>query len=254
MGPASYILYDNQIRSYIQANGGIGHSRRKHTRRGSDDYGWNSAGDRQPHGDGLRHDPGPGKPREGNRGGARVPQARERRGTQTLERRKRTPHRRDAPTDGTAAGHVHRTFSRYRGHRTAEPIKLTKLTDDDDIESYLTTFERIMAANEVSRERWSFQLARHLTGKAQQAYAALPPDEAKTYNTVKEAILRRYDINGETYRQRFRKLRPREGESPQELITRLKDLATRWARESKSRDELTVREEFLSILPEDARP
>ena len=113
-----------------------------------------------------------------------------------------------------------------------------------------------MAANEVSRERLSFQLAPHLTGKAQQAYAALPPEDAKTYDMVKEAILRRYDINEETYRQRFRKLRPKEGEPPQELITRLKDLATRWARESKSREELLdliVREQFLAILPEDAR-
>ena len=110
--------------------------------------------------------------------------------------------------------------------------------------------------NEVSKERWSFHLAPHLTGKAQQAYAALPPEDAKTYDTVKEAILRRYDINEETYRHRFRKLRPKEGESPQELITRLKDLATRWARESNSRDELLdliVREQFLAILPEDIR-
>ena len=34
-----------------------------------------------------------------------------------------------------------------RGRSTAESIKLTRLTDADDIESYLTTFERIMAAN-----------------------------------------------------------------------------------------------------------
>ena len=65
-----------------------------------------------------------------------------------------------------------------------------------------TTFERIMAANEVSRERWSFQLAPQLTGKAQQAYAAFPPEDAKSYDAVKEAILRRYDITEETYCQR----------------------------------------------------
>ena len=106
---------------------------------------------------------------------------------------------------------------------------MTKLTDEDDVKSYLTTFERIMAANEVSRERWSFQLAPHLIGKAQQANAALPPEEAKVYDTVKEAILRRYDINEEMYRQRFRKLRPKEGESPQELIICLKDLSNREA-------------------------
>ena len=121
-----------------------------------------------------------------------------------------------------------------RGRSTTEPIKLTRLAEGDDIESYLTTFERIMAANEVRRERWSYQLAPYLTGRAQQAYAALPPEDAKEYDTVKEAILRRYDINDETYRQRFRGLRPKEGESPQEIITGLRDLATRWSRESRS--------------------
>ena len=52
---------------------------------------------------------------------------------------------------------------------------------------------------EVSVEHWSFKLAPQLTGKAQQAYAALQPDEAKTYEMVKVAILRRYNINEETY-------------------------------------------------------
>ena len=139
---------------------------------------------------------------------------------------------------------------------TVEAIKVTRLTTEDDIESYLTTFERVMAANEVSRDRWSYQLAPYLTGKAQQAYAGLPPEEAKTYDTVKEAILRRYDINTETYRQRFRNLRPRENESPQEVVTRLRDLAARWGRDSSSREallDLIVQEQFLAIMPDDVR-
>ena len=109
-----------------------------------------------------------------------------------------------------------------------------------------------MAANEVSWERWSFQLAQQLTGKVQQTYAALRFDDAN----FKEAILRWYDINEGTYRQRFWKLQPRKGESPQKLITRIKDLAMRWVRERVSRDELLnliVRKQFLQILPEDAR-
>ena len=134
-----------------------------------------------------------------------------------------------------------------------EPVKLTRLTEGDDIEAYLTTFERIMMAHEVSKERWSFKLAPQLTGRAQQAYAALPPDDAKSYEAVKVAILRRYE---ETYRQRFRTLKPKEGESPQELMTRLRDLATRWTKESSSREallDLIVKEQFLTVLPDDVR-
>ncbi len=58
-----------------------------------------------------------------------------------------------------------------------------------------------MTAHEVPENRW---LAPQLSGRAQQAYAALNSEAASGYTKVKEAILRRYDVNEETYRQRFR--------------------------------------------------
>ena len=82
-----------------------------------------------------------------------------------------------------------------RGPDETEHMRLTRLSDGDDIEAYLTTFERMMEAYGVSRERWPFKLAPQLTGKAQQAYAALPPEGAKVYDTLKAAILRHYNIN-----------------------------------------------------------
>ena len=36
------------------------------------------------------------------------------------------------------------------------------------------------------------------------AYTALTPEDAVVYKKVKKAILRRYEISEETYRQRFR--------------------------------------------------
>ena len=81
-----------------------------------------------------------------------------------------------------------------------------------------------MEVNEVSRERWPFQLAPQLTWKAQQAYAALQPEDGEDYNMVKTAILCHYNINEETYHQRFRAVKPKEDESPQELMMRLQDL------------------------------
>ena len=75
-----------------------------------------------------------------------------------------------------------------------------------------------MAAHEVKKEHWSFRLATQLTDKA---YVALALEEVGSYGTMKTAILRRYNINKETYQQRFRKIKPKEGESPHELLTRL---------------------------------
>ena len=85
-----------------------------------------------------------------------------------------------------------------------DSLKLTKLTDGEDIEAFLKTFERLMEAYEVPKEHWAYRLAPQLTGKAQQAYAAVSSDSAKKYEDVKMAILRRYNINEETYRTRFR--------------------------------------------------
>ena len=46
-----------------------------------------------------------------------------------------------------------------------------------------------MAAYEVPTSRWAFQLAPQLSGKAQQAYAALSGDAASDYKQIKEAIV-----------------------------------------------------------------
>ena len=38
-------------------------------------------------------------------------------------------------------------------------MKVTKLTEEDDIKAYLTTFECLMKAYDIQKERWSFKLA-----------------------------------------------------------------------------------------------
>ena len=82
-----------------------------------------------------------------------------------------------------------------------------------------------MIAYEVSQDKWVYKLAANLVGKAQEAYAALSLQEAKNYNMVKEANLRRYDITDESYRQHFRSVKKKSEESYRELATRLADLA-----------------------------
>ena len=43
--------------------------------------------------------------------------------------------------------------------------KLTKLGESDDIEAYLTTFERMMAAYGVDRSQWAYRFAHILPGR-----------------------------------------------------------------------------------------
>ena len=137
-----------------------------------------------------------------------------------------------------------------------ETLKLKKLMDTDDIEAYLTTFERAAEAHLVEKEKWSVILAPQLTGKALQAYAALSNDDSKEYEKVKEAIFRRYNINEETYRQRFRAVKWKMNETPMEMVTRIKDLAEKWLKTTTTKEEVidaVVKEQFIEVLPEEAK-
>ena len=99
-------------------------------------------------------------------------------------------------------------------------------------------------------------LGPQLTGKAQQAYAALSSEVSKDFTKVKEAIFKWYDINDETYRQRFRAAKEKEGESPTEIVTRLTDMAAKWLKKCKTRAkviDMIVMEQFITMLPKEIR-
>lgn len=137
-----------------------------------------------------------------------------------------------------------------------ESLKLIKLGDNDDIEAFLTTFERAAEAHGVERGTWAAVLAPQLTAKARLAYAAMNDQDAGHYDRVKAAIFHRYDINEETYRRRFRELTPKENGTPVELVIHVRDLADKWLKGCADRatviDQL-VREQFISVLPEEVR-
>ena len=58
-------------------------------------------------------------------------------------------------------------------------VKVQRLTENDGIVAYLTTFERLMKAHKAKEEQWVFKLATNLVGTAQLFYAALNPEDAE---------------------------------------------------------------------------
>ena len=74
-------------------------------------------------------------------------------------------------------------------------------------------------------------------------------EEAKSYKNVKKAILRRFDVNEETYRQRFRSTRKT---GPQSYVE-LKDSFRKWTVAAKDNEEtlaeMVVMEQLLNNMP-----
>lgn len=113
-----------------------------------------------------------------------------------------------------------------------------------------------MMAYEVKCERWVFKLASNLVGKAQQAYASLSTEDASDYDKLKQAILQKFDITEESYRQRFRSSQRKQNESNRELVARLDDLASKWLKSCKSAKEVRdkiIMEQFLNMQSEEIR-
>lgn len=91
-----------------------------------------------------------------------------------------------------------------------------------------------------------------MKGKALDVYARLPPENAQDYETLKQALLKRYALTEEGYQQKFYHSRPEQGETPQQFIVRLNSYFLRWielAKVDQSFDgvrSLIVRERYLA--------
>ena len=135
--------------------------------------------------------------------------------------------------------------------------KMSPFREDEDIEYYLTTFERIAMASRWPMDMWALYLVPLLTGKARAAYVAMDIRDSQVYARVKQAVLAKYEIDSETYRQRFRAKQVLEGETPRELQARLRDLFQKWAcpqeRSKEELAELIVMEQFLWMINPEIR-
>ncbi|KAL1246972.1 hypothetical protein QQF64_034274 [Cirrhinus molitorella] len=140
---------------------------------------------------------------------------------------------------------------------TSEPPRIPVFQQGEDIESYLRRFERLAKTWGWPVEEWSFRLVPLLTGQALDAYLAMDEERAGVYADLKEALLEKFNISAETYRQRFRASTTPAGESPTETYNRLRTLYCRWVRpDLHTKEEIgetIILEQLLRVLPYDSR-
>lgn len=138
----------------------------------------------------------------------------------------------------------------------SEP-KMPAFQQGEDIENYLRRFERLARTWGWPEQEWSFRLVPLLTGQALEAYLAMDEEKAEVYADLREALLEKFNISPETYRQRFRVSSVPAGESPTETYHRLRNLYRRWIRpEEHTKEEIgeaVILEQLLRVLPYDTR-
>ncbi|XP_074480628.1 uncharacterized protein LOC141761195 [Sebastes fasciatus] len=143
------------------------------------------------------------------------------------------------------------------GWRHYNEPKLSPFQMGEDIENYLLRFERIAKTWRWPENEWACRLVPLLSGKALKAYTMMDEERAHCYNDLKGALLTKFDISPETYRQRFRSTVVPPGETPTETYHRLKGLYRRWIRpEQHTKEEVgeaIILEQLLRILPPEVR-
>uniref|UniRef100_A0A3B1KDF6 Gypsy retrotransposon integrase-like protein 1 n=1 Tax=Astyanax mexicanus TaxID=7994 RepID=A0A3B1KDF6_ASTMX len=134
---------------------------------------------------------------------------------------------------------------------------LTKLGPADDIEAYLYTFECIAEREVWEKEQWAEILAPFLTGEAQLAYYALPPEDGSDYEKLKEEILARVGLGPSAAAAEFHRWGFKTSQPPRPQMTQLLRTAKRWLQPEQlgpeAVTERVVMDHYLRSLPLELR-
>ena len=133
-------------------------------------------------------------------------------------------------------------------------LKLVPKFNEKDPETFFSLFERVADARGWPGADRTVMLQCVLTGKAQEAYAALSVTDSVSYKSVKEAVLKVYEMVPEAYRQRFREGRKEDKQSYLEFARELVITFNRWRTASSVGNfeelcDLVLLEQFKSSVP-----
>ena len=159
-----------------------------------------------------------------------------------------------APTD-TGLGASSSPAESHRAFDVSKHVALMPIFRESEVDSYFGAFERIAAALRWPPDIWPLLLQCKIHGKAQEAVASLPVEDSLSYDSVKAAILRAYELVPEAYRQKFRNHRKTPNQTHMEFAREKGILFDKWSNSCKVTDfsslrELILLEEFKKCLPD----
>ena len=80
----------------------------------------------------------------------------------------------------------------------------------------------------VGEEIRAVYLSALLKGKALEVYSRLPVKDAQDYEVLKDALLKRFNLTEESFKQKFKTAKPELNEAPGQFLARLESYLMRW--------------------------
>ena len=112
-------------------------------------------------------------------------------------------------------------------------IRLVPPFQEKEVDKYFLHFEKVAENLKWLKEHWTLLLQSVIIEKAREIYTQLTVEQSSSYDTVKELILKAYELVPEAYRQKFRNCK-KENEQTHVQFARTKEqLFDRWCSSKK---------------------
>ena len=112
-------------------------------------------------------------------------------------------------------------------------IRLVPPFQEKEVEKYFLHFEKVAENLKWPKEHWTLLLQSVIIGKAREIYTQLTVQQSSSYDTVKELILKAYELVPEAYRQKFRNCKKENEQTHVEFARTKEQLFDRWCSSKK---------------------
>ena len=138
-------------------------------------------------------------------------------------------------------------------------IRLVPPFQEKEVDKYFLHFETVAENLTWPKEHWTLLLQSVLIGRAREIYIQLGVEQSHHYETVKELILKGYELVPEAYRQKFRKCKKDSNQTHVEFARSKGQLFDRWCCSKKIDQnydklrQLVLVEEFKRCIQSDVK-
>ena len=138
-------------------------------------------------------------------------------------------------------------------------IRLVPPFQEKEVDKYFLHFEKVAENLNWPKEHWTLLLQSVLIGRAREIYIQLGVEQSHHYETVKELILKGYELVPEAYRQKFRNCKKDSNQTHVEFARNKEQLFDRWCCSKKIDQnydklrQLMLVEEFKRCIQSDVK-
>ena len=112
-------------------------------------------------------------------------------------------------------------------------IRFVPPFQEKEVDKYFLHFEKVAENLKWPKEHWTLLLQSVIIGKAREIYTQLTVEQSSSYDTVKELILKAYELVPEAYRQKCRNCKKENEQTHVEFARTKEQLFDRWCSSKK---------------------